>query len=296
MLCILLFVILIPTTTASTGMSRSQTATGFVKLQASGIWWPALITLQKGNDDDNDDDEHGDDDPLRVAGNVASEVVVAHLLGGEDRHTAALRAADQGTTWRLADGLPSSFSATAADPRPSQAIPAALQQRYDAAVAALEAAAATAADYGAKNVLTTYETETTTAAAAAAAAAVTATGAAAGRALGKRKGTEESPSASAFVLDVANAAAAADAAAAAGFPHPGPAAALCPLGQHPHQRVTKRAAAIPWDDYFMAVAFLSAMRSKDPSTQVHLTPPRGHASPVDPSPPPPSPHRWARAS
>jgi dCMP deaminase len=33
-------------------------------------------------------------------------------------------------------------------------------------------------------------------------------------------------------------------------------------------RVLKRANVVPWDDYFMAVAFLSAMRSKDPSTQV----------------------------
>ena len=32
--------------------------------------------------------------------------------------------------------------------------------------------------------------------------------------------------------------------------------------------VTKREDPIKWDDYFMAIAFLSAMRSKDPSTQV----------------------------
>jgi hypothetical protein len=31
---------------------------------------------------------------------------------------------------------------------------------------------------------------------------------------------------------------------------------------------TKRTNNINWDDYFMAIAFLSAMRSKDPSTQV----------------------------
>ncbi len=31
---------------------------------------------------------------------------------------------------------------------------------------------------------------------------------------------------------------------------------------------TKRQDAISWDDYFMAIAFLSSMRSKDPSTQV----------------------------
>lgn len=30
----------------------------------------------------------------------------------------------------------------------------------------------------------------------------------------------------------------------------------------------KRHGYISWDDYFMGVAFLSAMRSKDPSTQV----------------------------
>lgn len=32
--------------------------------------------------------------------------------------------------------------------------------------------------------------------------------------------------------------------------------------------LSKRQNAISWDDYFMAVAFLSSMRSKDPSTQV----------------------------
>jgi deoxycytidylate deaminase len=32
--------------------------------------------------------------------------------------------------------------------------------------------------------------------------------------------------------------------------------------------VVKREGYISWDDYFMSVAFLSAMRSKDPSTQV----------------------------
>ena len=31
---------------------------------------------------------------------------------------------------------------------------------------------------------------------------------------------------------------------------------------------TRREGALAWDDYFMAVAFLSAQRSKDPSTQV----------------------------
>lgn len=30
----------------------------------------------------------------------------------------------------------------------------------------------------------------------------------------------------------------------------------------------KRTDYLPWDDYFMAVAFLSGMRSKDPCTQV----------------------------
>ncbi len=32
--------------------------------------------------------------------------------------------------------------------------------------------------------------------------------------------------------------------------------------------ILKRVNAIDWDDYFMAISFLSAMRSKDPSTQV----------------------------
>lgn len=35
--------------------------------------------------------------------------------------------------------------------------------------------------------------------------------------------------------------------------------------------VQKREGAISWDDYFMAVSYLSAMRSKDPSTQVGAT-------------------------
>jgi len=33
-------------------------------------------------------------------------------------------------------------------------------------------------------------------------------------------------------------------------------------------KVQKRSDPIKWDDYFMAIAFLSSMRSKDPSTQV----------------------------
>ncbi|KAJ1439827.1 cytidine deaminase-like protein [Ochromonadaceae sp. CCMP2298] len=33
-------------------------------------------------------------------------------------------------------------------------------------------------------------------------------------------------------------------------------------------KAAKRTDAIPWDDYFMSVSYLSAMRSKDPSTQV----------------------------
>jgi dCMP deaminase len=36
----------------------------------------------------------------------------------------------------------------------------------------------------------------------------------------------------------------------------------------PELKNKKRTNAIQWDDYFMAVAFLSSMRSKDPSTQV----------------------------
>jgi dCMP deaminase len=34
------------------------------------------------------------------------------------------------------------------------------------------------------------------------------------------------------------------------------------------QKVSKRENYLPWDDYFMNIAYLSAMRSKDPSTQV----------------------------
>ena len=36
-------------------------------------------------------------------------------------------------------------------------------------------------------------------------------------------------------------------------------------------KVQRREGAISWDDYFMAVSYLSAMRSKDPSTQVGAT-------------------------
>ena len=39
---------------------------------------------------------------------------------------------------------------------------------------------------------------------------------------------------------------------------------MIPFGR----KVLKRENVVPWDDYFMSVAFLSAMRSKDPSTQV----------------------------
>ncbi|KAF0687734.1 Aste57867_20539 [Aphanomyces stellatus] len=35
-----------------------------------------------------------------------------------------------------------------------------------------------------------------------------------------------------------------------------------------HAKVVKRQDYLSWDDYFMSVAFLSSMRSKDPSTQV----------------------------
>ena len=42
------------------------------------------------------------------------------------------------------------------------------------------------------------------------------------------------------------------------------------LRKHEGQELSsgKRQDYLPWEDYFMAVAFLSAMRSKDPSTQV----------------------------
>ena len=43
----------------------------------------------------------------------------------------------------------------------------------------------------------------------------------------------------------------------------------CTLNTNSQNTVTKkRENVLPWDDYFMSVAFLSAMRSKDPSTQV----------------------------
>ena len=37
---------------------------------------------------------------------------------------------------------------------------------------------------------------------------------------------------------------------------------------HPVSKIGKRQNALVWDDYFMAVSFLSSLRSKDPSTQV----------------------------
>ncbi len=42
----------------------------------------------------------------------------------------------------------------------------------------------------------------------------------------------------------------------------------CKPCEKPSNVVTKRSDAISWDDYFMSIAFLSSMRSKDPSTQV----------------------------
>lgn len=39
-------------------------------------------------------------------------------------------------------------------------------------------------------------------------------------------------------------------------------------GKVPGAGTSKRTDYLVWDDYFMSVAFLSAMRSKDPSTQV----------------------------
>jgi len=39
-------------------------------------------------------------------------------------------------------------------------------------------------------------------------------------------------------------------------------------GAHASKGVSKRSDYLSWDDYFMAVAFLSAQRSKDPNTQV----------------------------
>ena len=39
-------------------------------------------------------------------------------------------------------------------------------------------------------------------------------------------------------------------------------------GVRMYHKVQKREDAIEWDDYFMSVAYLSSMRSKDPSTQV----------------------------
>ena len=40
------------------------------------------------------------------------------------------------------------------------------------------------------------------------------------------------------------------------------------VDNHDGAKIAKRSDVVEWDDYFMAVSFLSAMRSKDPSTQV----------------------------
>jgi deoxycytidylate deaminase len=52
------------------------------------------------------------------------------------------------------------------------------------------------------------------------------------------------------------------------FCSPSGARATPKLGHVGCGKVCKRDDVIQWDDYFMAIAFLSAMRSKDPSTQV----------------------------
>ena len=42
-------------------------------------------------------------------------------------------------------------------------------------------------------------------------------------------------------------------------------------GQQPlNENTAKRTDYLEWSEYFMAVSFLSAMRSKDPATQVHF--------------------------
>ena len=40
------------------------------------------------------------------------------------------------------------------------------------------------------------------------------------------------------------------------------------LSSKSNKHVGKRQSVLQWDNYFMAIAFLSAMRSKDPATQV----------------------------
>jgi dCMP deaminase len=72
--------------------------------------------------------------------------------------------------------------------------------------------------------------------------------------LGKRM-SSESPSAATLPANIMEA-----------IRDPGPAGSMCHLADL--KKMLKRDNAILWDDYFMAVAFLSAMRSKDPSTQV----------------------------
>jgi hypothetical protein len=59
-----------------------------------------------------------------------------------------------------------------------------------------------------------------------------------------------------------------NAASAAGGPCPGAGVECAPLSPCAPGITRRRTDVLGWDDYFMSVAFLSSLRSKDPSTQV----------------------------
>ena len=249
---------------SAAGIVRMERSGGFVKL-SNGIWWPAMLEQTKG---EHDNDEKNTLNPFHVIAS-ASDVIVAHLLG-EDQ-VAALKVTDRGVSWDVAHEVNTTIN---------QDIPATLQHQYDHAVSLLDAQLIAeqtkAADYGAVNSIIAINSQVPSS-----------SGLTSGPStiLGKRRIASESPSASAFVLDGSSSSSSSSATddgipeslLLVGIPQPGLPESLCPLVQHnhpshfshhSHELVLKRSDALPWDDYFMAVAYLSAMRSKDPNTQV----------------------------
>ena len=251
---------------SATAIVRMERSGGFVKL-SNGIWWPAMLEQTKGEHDN--DEMNNTLNPFRVIAS-ASDVIVAHLLG-EDQ-VAALKVTDKGVSWDLAHQINMSIN---------QDIPATLQYQYDHAVSLLDAQLVAqqskAADYGAVNSIIAINSQVPSSSS----SSSTTTTSGSSTILGKRRIASESPSASAFVVDGSSSSTTDDgnpeALIVVGIPQPRLPESLCPLvhhnhpsylSHHSHELVLKRADALPWDDYFMAVAYLSAMRSKDPNTQV----------------------------
>ena len=214
---------------------------------------------------EHDSDEMNALNPFRVIAS-ASDVIVAHLLG-EDQ-VAALKVTDKGVSWDLAHQINTSINPD---------IPATLQHQYDHAVSLLDAQLVAqqskAADYGAVNSIVAINSQIPSSS-----SSSSSTTSGPSTILGKRRMASESPSASAFVLDGSSSSITDDGTPEGlllvNIPQPGLPESLCSLvhhhhpHHHSHELVLKRTDALPWDDYFMAVAYLSAMRSKDPNTQV----------------------------